>query len=128
MGKHTIYLNDKLEGEMRSISNKEGWSLSDVISKHLDIALSQIQSQQKIIHLENKIKALYELVEVLAVEIGYVAGATRASTKSIEEIAREGIAYETYMQKVSSRLKGDYCKFDNPEPSTNPILARMNEE
>jgi len=108
MGKHTIYLNQKLEDEIRDLATKEGWSLTDIIRKRLENASRQDRYHQKVESLENKVDAIYALLDLLAGEIGYTAGATRASTRTYGDIVREGLLSESYLKSTASALKKNF--------------------
>lgn len=115
MGKHTIYLSDKLETEIRATAQKEGWSLTDVVRKRLETGAAQLQYQQKVENLEKKIDIIYALIDLTAGDMGYVIGATRASTCTIEDIAHEGHKHESYVKRIAAALKINFEKIASKE-------------
>lgn len=108
MGKHTIYINEKLESEIRDVANKIGCSLTDVVRKRLDTSSTKFQSEIRLKKMEDKIDAIYSLLDLLAGEVGYIAGATRASTKSIEHIKIEGATFENHVRRTASALRKNF--------------------
>lgn len=120
MHRHTIYISDELELEIQAVARKEGWRISDVIRRRLELASSNLQYQQKVIRLEKKIDAIYALLHLQAGDFGYMSGSTRISTKSIEHIKKEGTNRESYMRRVASELK---AIFEQSEPFT--IIDRI---
>ena len=108
MKRYTIYINDKLDDEFRELSQLEGRSLNDLIRSRLETSLKMSRHEGRLQKIENKIDAIYSLLDFLAGDIGYMSGATRISTKSIEHIKEEGLNHEAYVRRVSSALKTNF--------------------
>lgn len=108
MGKQSIYLNDKFEDEIRNVAMKEGRSVSEVIKHRIESNFKYHQHDQRLKKMEEKINAIYSLLDLLAGELGYVAGAMRASTKSIEHVKLEGATYENHVRRTASALRKNF--------------------
>lgn len=128
MGKQSIYLNDKIEDEIRAIAQKEKRAVSDVICTILAQSFETERQTEDLKKIEDKIEAIYMLVDLIVSEIGYVIGATRASTKSIETISREGEAYVSYLQRISAALKMNFNDIDQFENQKRLLLGGLKEE
>lgn len=108
MGKHTIYINEKLENEIRDVANKIGCSLTDVVRKRLETSSEKLQAEVRLKNMEEKIDAIFSLFDLLSGEIAYISGATRASTKSIDDICEEATRFENAVRRTAVALRKNF--------------------
>ena len=110
LAKQTIYLKNELEDRIRAISSREGKPISEVIRQRLE---SSFEQESLIERLENKVDAIFATLHLLAGDIGYVAGATRASTKSYENIFGEGSNQEQTILNTLNVLSKQFIGREN---------------
>lgn len=108
MKRYTVYLNEQLDGELRDISEREGTSLNELLRRRLETSLRASRSEIRIKTLEGKVDAIYAVLDLMAGELGYVAGATRASTKNHEQIRNEGVLLESHIKRITTVLSKSF--------------------
>lgn len=114
MAKQTIYLKDEIEDKIREVSNNEGRPISEIIRRRIEASFKQ---EELVNRLEKKIDAIFSMFELLSCELGYIAGATRASTKNMEGIRHEGEKFENIVRHTTSILKKGFERGDGSHES-----------
>lgn len=101
MSKQTIYLKDDIEDKIREVSNREGRPISEVIRRRVE---SSFRQEELIDRLESKIDSIYAALQFLSADLGYTAGAMRASTRGMEAVRIEGATHENTVKQTISSL------------------------
>lgn len=119
MGKQSIYLNDQYEDEVRDLAMKEGCSISEIIRRSVESNLKNKRHdesikklERKLNNVEDKVDALFSLFDLLSGEIAYISGATRASTKSIDDICQEATRFENSVRRMVTALRKNFERND----------------
>ncbi len=90
MATYSVYLKQEAELELVSSAKKLGISPIDLIRNR--IAQGAETNQTKAAN--RKLDAMFLILETLAREIGYTAGATRSGTVDSERLSRAGVERE----------------------------------
>lgn len=101
MSKFTIYLSDRLERDIRAASRESGFSMTEVLRKRIQASYME----QNIERIEDKIDAIFALMELILGDVGYIAGATRAGTKNHEAASKEGAYYEAQFRRNAATAR-----------------------
>ena len=113
MAKHRVYVREHLEPALQQEASRRGVEPAAVLSSRVNVMLEGIADNYKpesilakIAALEERIEALFSLVEIAAVYVGHVSGVMRASTKNNEPLAQAGAQYEASVREQATALKG----------------------
>ena len=111
MPKYTVYLDDALDRDIRCIAQAHGSSLTETIRRRIQSHSAETKLQV----LEDKVDAVFAILELVIGDIGYMAGATRAGTKNVESALKEGGFYETQFRRAVSTLKRVFERSETTE-------------
>jgi hypothetical protein len=104
MARHTIYIDDTFDAEIREAAQRLNVSISEMLKRRI----SEASTETRILFVEQKLDAMFALLDFIVSDLGYVVGATRAGSKSNEKLFREGQIYEESFRRMSTSLRGIY--------------------
>jgi hypothetical protein len=108
MARHSIYIDDSLDADIRQASQRLNLSISEVIKRRI----CKTSTETRILFVEQKLDAVFALLDFVIADLGYVVGATRAGSKANEKLFREGQIYEESFRRMSTSLRAAYQDFN----------------
>ena len=108
MGKHRVYIREHLETVYEKEANRLGITTAEVIRLRLEAISTTLETKHlrdEITQCQKTILVVFQLLENLGGEVGFLSGATRASTKNSDNLTREGTLLETHFKRLATALK-----------------------
>ena len=97
MPKHSVYLEDDLDHEIRVHAKQLGVSISEVLRHR--IRTGSHASRSGI--MEIKIDAIFRILDSIVGDLGYVVGATRAGSRNIQQLTSEAELYQGSFRRIT---------------------------
>ncbi len=111
MPKRTVYLDDALDTEVQNTARATGRNFAEIIRRRV----REGSREDKFDALNSKTEAIFSLLEFVAGEIGFIAGATRSGTKTVESALKEGGYYEHHFRTTAKAFRRSFERLQNPE-------------
>ena len=106
MPSYSIYVRSEENNSLKRDAKSQGLTPVELIKKRLE----QPPKDKGFIAVQAKLDALFLLLEMLATEIGYTSGATRAASASISKAVNEGVALEASLKRAAQTLRQQLAK------------------
>lgn len=101
MTTYSVYVRGEADDALRKEARNLGITPIELIKKRLDLATQSTSNHA----IETKIDALFFLLEMVATEVGYTSGATRAASASAPAAVSRGNEFESNLKKAIAQVR-----------------------
>ena len=118
MASHRIYIREDIEMLLKKDARRRGVTPRDLLRMRVETMSATLEIErlrEEIAQCQRIAMSIFQILESLSGELGFLSGATRASIKDKETLTREGALLETHFKRLAAGIKKALSEPQNHE-------------